>query len=899
MILHIEDSPNHPSIQLPHFPTRMQAVIWRNWGLVPLTNIAKVLGATEAQITEVAAELGLEEQQVNNETKWLERGYITIIRANWHLLPVQQLLQLLEWTEEKLAFTLKEDDFLWIKLGSVKPWTETVRYKELTLEERDWTRWIKETIAEKFGKQKENEAADFGRREQPFDFLNQYKQAVASVRIPFRKPLSGEVSLKAPWMIMLPYETALLQSASERFVREHEQIWGSKWMISEDAGSAHAADEGEDSSEKNIMRISIVPDDTRLAESHTISVTPTNISIIAVDEVGAMRGLQWLSKQMSQSGLPYIVTGEYRRDSKFETRIIYSYGALFGDPLLEPELDPYPDELLERLSDMGINGVWLQSVLYSLVPWEAAPQLSVGWEKRIDGLRNLVQRAEKYGIGVFLYCNEPRSMLEAFFADKPDWKGHTEDDGQAMLCTSHPDVQKLLSGAISRLFSEVPELAGLITITMSENWTHCYSRAVGGRTNCPRCSLRTSGEVTAEVNRLIAEGVFREKPDARILCWTWGWSGHWGWSEGDYSRAIEALPDNVFVMCTSEEALPTNIAGIPNQVIDYSMSNVGPGEKAQRMWRMAKERGLRGAAKVQFNNTWECSAVPFLPVFPLLEEHLANLKESGVSALMLSWTLGSYPSLNLELAAEYYWETDTKVEGGDKKGVQNLLQGKFGRAAGQKIGDASIAFSRAFREFPFDLNVLYVAPQNYGPANLLHLEPTGNTASMLGFPYDDLEGWRGNYPKPVFARQFKKLSEGWKEGVRLLEKARKLTPAEAKNDFANLMTAANAAYLHFYSTYLQISFIMARNQYLTSKRDEMKLRNCRKLMDIVQKESDNVRQLYHLVISDSKVGFEASNQYYYTVQDLKEKELNCRFIMERLRKAEGKMLTDKEKPIML
>jgi hypothetical protein len=49
------------------------------------------------------------------------RGYITLIRRNWHLSPYDQLLELVEMTPERLAFALREDDFLWIKLGGLKP----------------------------------------------------------------------------------------------------------------------------------------------------------------------------------------------------------------------------------------------------------------------------------------------------------------------------------------------------------------------------------------------------------------------------------------------------------------------------------------------------------------------------------------------------------------------------------------------------------------------------------------------------------------------------------------------------------------------------------------------------------------------------------------------------------
>jgi len=876
MILELQASQDKLALHFPHFPTRMQAVVWRNWNLVPIARIAGVLGATEAQIREVASDLGLVASLVNTEQKWLERGYITIIRVNWHLLSFEQLLQLLEWTEERLAFTLKEDDFLWIKLGSMKPWTEPVYYQPLSANEQAQTQRLRETLAKCFDVQAETSDQP-RRKEQPFDFLDQYKVENIRNAAPVKEVGPDELKLDTVWTIAYPQGNSAVEAAVERFITKHEQVWRTKWSIQQCSQPSTSLIEGP------VLRMTIQTDGTRLAESHTITadIHRNEILINAVDDAGIMRGLQWIALQMQKRGLPYIIAGEYRRTTKFDTRIIYSYSALYGDPLLASELDPFPDDLLERLSETGINGIWLQSVLYSLVPWEVAPELSVDWQKRIIGLRQLVKRAAHYGIGVYLYCNEPRSMPISFFADKPDWQGHTED-GQGMLCTSHPDVQQLLSSSIAHLFREVPDLAGLITITMSENWTHCYSRAAGGVTNCPRCSQRKISEVVAEVNRLIIEGAVREKPDVRILCWTWGWSHQGGWTEEDIVAAINALPDQAIVMCVSEEAIKTNIAGIPGEVIDYSMSIVGPGEKSLHSWRTANACGLRTAAKVQFNNTWECSAVPFLPVFQQLEEHLNRLESSGVSALMISWTLGSYPSLNLELAAEYYWDTDKGDNGSELNRIDGLLQGKFGTAAGLVIAEATNALSQAFREFPFDLNVLYTAPQNYGPANLLYMKPTGFDATMIGFPYDDLQGWRGIYPEPVFAEQFKKLSNGWERGLQLLEKSRKHVIPRAEREFDSLVTAASAAYLHFYSTYLQIEFVRTRNRYLATTDEEIHLQSCHELISIVREEISNVLQLYNLVMEDSRIGFEASNHYYYTDQDLKEKLINCSFILEQL-----------------
>ena len=110
-----------------HFPDRVHEFVWRNWNVVEPAKLAKILGASVQDVTALAESMGLPpDATVPPEQR--ERGYITLIRRNWHLLPYEQLLELLEMTPERLAFTLHEDDFLWVKLGRLKPRCEPLRY---------------------------------------------------------------------------------------------------------------------------------------------------------------------------------------------------------------------------------------------------------------------------------------------------------------------------------------------------------------------------------------------------------------------------------------------------------------------------------------------------------------------------------------------------------------------------------------------------------------------------------------------------------------------------------------------------------------------------------------------------------------------------------------------------
>src|SRR3954467_15098588 len=81
-------------LAVPHFPDTLHAVVWRNWGLVQPARLATVLGGTPEQITALAASMGLP-PVAHVQSEWRRRGYITLVRRNWHLLPYDQLLGLL------------------------------------------------------------------------------------------------------------------------------------------------------------------------------------------------------------------------------------------------------------------------------------------------------------------------------------------------------------------------------------------------------------------------------------------------------------------------------------------------------------------------------------------------------------------------------------------------------------------------------------------------------------------------------------------------------------------------------------------------------------------------------------------------------------------------------------
>src|SRR3954465_13506318 len=47
--------PSPAPVPLPHFPDRLHAFVWRNWELVPIRTLARVLGTSAANVASLAA----------------------------------------------------------------------------------------------------------------------------------------------------------------------------------------------------------------------------------------------------------------------------------------------------------------------------------------------------------------------------------------------------------------------------------------------------------------------------------------------------------------------------------------------------------------------------------------------------------------------------------------------------------------------------------------------------------------------------------------------------------------------------------------------------------------------------------------------------------------------------
>lgn len=717
-----------PAINYSYFPSKEYAFVFRNWTVVPAATLAKVLRTTAANVNSLAADMGLPPQG-KIDPRWQSmRGYITVLRRNWHLLPYGQLAELLGMTERQLAWRLIADDFLIVKLGQ-KPKCDSLTFTAPTPPQRRRARMIAGWTRELGNAPKS--------RKPRFDF---YKELPKPAR----------------------------------------------------------------------------------------------------DSRGSNKG----------EGI----------------RMAYSYSSEYGDPLLDKRLSSFPEELLRQLEAKGVNALWIHTLLSSLVPPEELFPGSDDYARRLKNLQRLVNRGRKYGIKFYFYTNEPRAVSASFFA-KPSMSGlgGVREGDQQAFCTSDPRTLDWLERSYKFIFSRVKGLGGLFTITGSENLTFCASH--GRQTDCPRCKSQSYDKLVADVNNAIARGARAGDPNANVIVWDWGWDDSYA------ERIIGRLDKEVRLMSVSEWELPVVRGGIASKVGEYSISAVGPGPRALAHWEMAHKAGLKTVAKVQVNTSWELGSFVSVPAMEQVCRHARNLAGRGVGDVMLCWSLGGYPTINMSAFQSVLSDTTLSLD---------AIADKSYGSAGALVRKAWHAFSEGMAEYPYNVGTLYNGPQLVAPANPFFLEPTGYRATMVGFPYDDLDSWRAIYPAEVYVSQFRKVAEGFRRGCGLLEQAAAVAGGGAASSLRTDLSRSKGEALHFRSVANQAEFTRLRNIRIGSHDEALRTECAQGMRRCAEDEAEVVREMIPLVREDPTIGYEASNQYVYIEQDLIEKYVNLRSVLAEL-----------------
>jgi hypothetical protein len=267
-------------------------------------------------------------------------------------------------------------------------------------------------------------------------------------------------------------------------------------------------------------------------------------------------------------------------------------------------------------------------------------------------------------------------------------------------------------------------------------------------------------------------------------------------------------------------------------------------------------------AKVQVNASWEMAVVPSVPTLNLVAEHAKNLSSQHIQGIMLSWSLGGFPSENIKLFQNF--RSGDNVE----DALQRLAVSEYGEEAAPTVREAWRLCSESYRQYPYHMVMLYKGPQHMGPSNPILSHPSGYNATMVGLPYDNLDGWRAVYPTDIWLQQMDLCAQGFQDGAQLLEKARDRVSGQFHNALDNEIRRMKTVYIHLKSGAEQGRFIDARNRLATAKTETERQALQNIMKKALEAERNLIVQMLPLCSEDSSIGYESSNQYFYVPLDL-------------------------------
>lgn len=517
---------------------------------------------------------------------------------------------------------------------------------------------------------------------------------------------------------------------------------------------------------------------------------------------------------------------------------------------------PLDENYLDLLRQTGTTGIWISGSFKQFSPFTFDLQYSDKYEENIIKLNTFIDRCKTHGIDVYLYLNEPRSLSDEFFIKNEDLRGNKAYDGSYVFCLAKEKVINYIYESTKYLVSNLNNLKGIMTITMSENPTHCFYR--NDAVKCENCPFKNIYDVPVLINNTMAKAIKDANSKTTLIANLWGWAKYLGFRTKDTMDGIRSLDKEVAIMCVSEFSKEFIRNHKHNSVIDYSISVVGPSEISKRILNLSKELGHKTYAKIQINNSWECSAVPYIPAFNLMEKHIRNIKKLKVDGLMVGWSLGGYPGGFLPLANSIF-----RQESFD---VQNYYHQIYEENTQEAIKAINI-FSDAFKYYPFDVSILYLAPHTLGPANLWYIDKENRQSTMVCYSYNDINDYTRTYGIEGYLTLMNKLLNKWQRGIDVLANK------NGNECFEELKTFSKAVFIHLKSAYNTVNFYNELNKNNQNKDT---------IIGLIDNELKITKELYDLVLFDSRIGFEMTNHYYYSENSLLLKIINLIDIKNRL-----------------
>ena len=452
-------------------------------------------------------------------------------------------------------------------------------------------------------------------------------------------------------------------------------------------------------------------------DSFQIEIGEDKIIITAEDVEGIRRGIFHLEDLLLSADGPFLACGMIRKKAWLKNRISRCFfGPIKRPPMNRDELmddvDYYPDAYLNRLAHEGVNGLWLTVTFKDLCRTEFTPDAAPDAEKRLAKLQRTANQCLRYGIRTFLFMIEPCAweMDDPILKKYPEFGGAHSACGLITFCPSSEISQKYLYQSTNYIFSRVPQLGGIINISIGERTTTCLSsmswdessRVYSRTMTCPRCSQHPIREAIYKSVDAMTRGMRDASPDAEFISW------YYMPSRGDMYEDfynLNKLPDGATLLINFESGGKQIQCGREMIGGDYWLSYAGPSERFERMIKNLPE-GVGRGAKLQVSCSHELATVPYIPVPGLLYRKYKEMHRLKVTTAMQCWYFGNYPGLMNKAAGMLAFEDFTT----DENDFLKRLSAPFWGKNAETFASIWQLASDAYENYPLSICVQYNGP---------------------------------------------------------------------------------------------------------------------------------------------------------------------------------------------
>lgn len=635
-------------------------------------------------------------------------------------------------------------------------------------------------------------------------------------------------------------------------------------------------------------------------EAFKLEVGQQNCRIVATDIEGIRRGIFYLEDEMLSQDGAFLKIGTVEREPFVKRRISRcAYGPIKRPPAMRDELldniNYYPDNYMNRLAHQGVNGLWLTVDYRDLVSTSFTPGPGKNGVKRLEKLRRTVAQCLRYGIRIYIFTIEPRAWGNAPFyyfdidvLKKYPELGGAKRGGEILFCPSSETAKKYLYECTNKIFKAVPDLGGEINISQGERSTTCLW-AVWEATrqnkkesfkmsdiNCPRCSkLSAPLKIIYQSLSAMEKGMHDAAPKAELISWLY-LNPNIDWIGGIAAHT----PRNVILQLNFETGVTKTVFGKNLTGGDYWLSTPGPSKAFANRTSIAREHGTEMSAKIQTGTSHEVSTVPFVAVPSMIYRKFSAMHRLDVSHAMLGWYFGNYPSLMIKAAGELSFNPFPKDE---DSFLEQLASINWKKEDVPQVVAAWKAFAEGYGNYPLQNMMGYYGPMQDGVVWPLLLEPLdaplaptwqigSSTTRKPWYPSGDrigecLSGGRsqidGTMDNVLTLKETvelcRRMSTEWDKGLAILNR---LAP-KYSNDPERILDigVSKALGIQFHSGYNILRFYMLREEMFQIE-GKKRLDILKQLVDIINEEIENDKQLLVLCEKDSRLGFHSEAEGY-------------------------------------